>query len=122
MPRPQKKRQVCSMPKNSVFFPADAFYGESIVMTVDEYETVRLIDLEGYTQEDCAASMGVARTTIQGIYAQARKKLADALVNGKRLLITGGDYALCKRESCCGKRCCPKKRQGCWKMKTEEEK
>lgn len=64
-------------------------------MTVDEYETIRLIDLEGFTQEECAQQMNVARTTVQGIYARARKKIAHMLVNGSPLLIEGGEYKLC---------------------------
>lgn len=74
-------------------------------MAVDEYETIRLIDLQGFTQEECAKQMEVARSTVQGIYEGARKKLADALVNGKMLLIQGGDYLLCDglEETCpCG--------------------
>jgi len=86
-----------------------------VVMAVDEYETIRLIDLVGYTQEECAAQMHIARTTVQGIYNEARKKLADALVNGKVLYIEGGDFALCEGESVpCGKKCekfCCKKRK-----------
>ena len=49
--------------------------------------------------------MNVARTTVQGIYNDARKKVADSLVNGKVLLIEGGEYRLCegKEEHCrCG--------------------
>ncbi len=75
-------------------------------MSVDEYETIRLIDWEGFTQEECAEQMDVARTTVQGIYFDARKKLSDALVNGKNLLIQGGRYRLCEdREKGCGRGC-----------------
>jgi predicted DNA-binding protein (UPF0251 family) len=64
-------------------------------MGVDEYEAIRLIDFEGFTQEECAARMNIARTTVQGIYETARKKLADTVVNGKILHIAGGEYRLC---------------------------
>jgi predicted DNA-binding protein (UPF0251 family) len=52
-------------------------------MTIDEYETIRLIDLEKLTQEECATQMNISRTTVQGIYDVARKKIAESLVNGK---------------------------------------
>lgn len=88
---------MCGLPQINRFGPMsgnrDLF--ETIIMEVDEYETIRLIDLEGFTQEQCADQMNIARTTIQGIYSEARKKLADSLVNGKMLLIEGGDYKLC---------------------------
>ena len=65
-------------------------------MTLDEYEAIRLMDLENLQQEQAAAQMGVARTTVQLIYNNARRKLADCLVNGKRLVISGGNYRLCE--------------------------
>ena len=104
MPRPRKWRKVCCLPDNSRFGPLDspANTENFIHMTVDEYETIRLIDLEGLTQEECAGHMNIARTTVQGIYNEARKKVAQSLVNGKGLLIKGGEYQLCDGQ---GKAC-----------------
>ncbi len=82
MPRPRKCRRVCAMPKSSHFGPLNGSCCGEVVMTVDEYETLRLIDLAGYTQEECAAQMGVARTTVQGVYNDARRKVAE--VPGRR--------------------------------------
>lgn len=97
MARPRKRRRVCTLPEVNTFGPVDIWenISESIIMTVEEYETIRLMDLEGLNQEECADIMGVARSTIQRIYDDARKKLADSLVNGKILKIEGGDYKLC---------------------------
>ncbi len=96
MPRPRKWRRVCCLPESDSFGPLGPRppQGE-VVMTVDEYEAVRLIDLEGLNQESCAEKMRIARTTVQSIYAAARRKVAEALVNGRRLRIAGGDYQLC---------------------------
>ena len=106
MPRPRKCRRVCCLPNNGSFGPLGKQESlETVIMSVDEYETIRLIDQLGFTQEECAEQMKVARTTVQGIYNDARKKLADVLVNAKGLVIRGGDYTLCesKEESCgCG--------------------
>lgn len=97
MPRPKKWRKVCHMPDNAEFAPVGADFrrGDALVMSVDEYEAIRLIDHEGFTQEECAGHMKIARTTVQLIYNEARKKLSVALVDGKPLVITGGEYTLC---------------------------
>ena len=109
MPRPKKWRMVCCLPPVKEFAPVDApcLSDEVVVMTVDEYETIRLIDQAGLTQEECAAQMGVARTTVQAIYAAARAKLADCLVNGRELRLAGGDFEVCGAcGGCgCGRRC-----------------
>ncbi|AFL99999.1 MULTISPECIES: DUF134 domain-containing protein [Desulfitobacterium] len=117
MPRPMKWRKVCCLPESNRFGPLD-FNAEDknhVRMTVDEYETIRLIDLEGFTQEECAKKMNIARTTVQGIYIEARKKLAESLVNGKVLLIEGGEYRLCDGlGNGCGQGCHKRRRRmGC---------
>lgn len=67
----------------------------TVVLTMDEYEAIRLIDFEAYTHEQCAKQMDISRTTATEIYESARYKLADSLVNGKTLVISGGQYRLC---------------------------
>lgn len=96
MPRPRKCRRVCHFPQTLDFVPVGNAEKQSpVILTIDEYETIRLIDLNGFSQEECSEYMRVARTTVQLIYATARKKLADMLVNGLPLRIEGGDYQLC---------------------------
>ena len=90
MPRPIRRRKIERLPVYRSFSPDDVTAVESIRMTVDEFEALRLLDGEGITQEACAARMHIARTTVTAIYDSARKKIADVLVHGKRLLITGG--------------------------------
>lgn len=108
MSRPRKWRQVCGLPEIDVFGPRGPKANlRQIVMTVEEYESIRLIDYEGLTQEECADLMKVARTTVQRIYFDARKKLSEVLVEGAVLRIEGGDYKL--REDTehhhCGRSC-----------------
>ena len=80
-------------------------------MTVDEYETIRLIDKENFSQEECGKYMHIARTTVQQIYDNARKKLAEVVVDGKVLKIEGGDYRVCDgAETTCECGGCPKHR------------
>ena len=92
MPRPFRCRRIEQLPVYRSFSPDDITAAESVQMTVDEFEALRLLDDEGLTQEACASRMNIARTTVTAIYDSARKKVADALVNGKRLLITGGHF------------------------------
>ena len=107
MARPRKSRKVCHFPKSLAFSPAAHGVGENAVnLTVDEYETIRLIDLEGFSQEACGEWMGIARTTVQMIYTSARKKLAQMLVEGRSLQIAGGDYRLCDGAQNCSQDLC----------------
>lgn len=113
MVRPRKWRKVCCMPGKNRFGPLDDSNENCFVsMTLEEYETIRLIDYEGFTQERCAMQMKVARTTVQAIYSEARKKLARVLVEGKKLYIIGGNYQLCEgNEDFCECGGCYKHRQ-----------
>lgn len=101
MPRKVKCRKVCHYPQTLEFLPQNnnAQELEPIVLTVDEYEAIRLIDRRGMSQEQCAAFMQIARTTVQRIYETARKKLADFVVEGRPLRIEGGDFRLCNGSS-----------------------
>lgn len=118
MPRPKKCRRICALPRCSSFGPLEGERSEPVGMALEEYEAIRLIDLLGCTQEECARQMGVARSTVQQVYDQARRKLAQALVEGRRLVISGGDYMLCAQaEECAGRDCarrdCGRRRCGC---------
>ena len=93
MARPVRCRRITAYPANWVFTP-DQKTEDSVVLQLDEYETIRLIDHLQRTQEECAAEMNVSRATVAGIYENARRKLADALVNGKQIRIGGGVYRM----------------------------
>ena len=95
MARPRKSRMVSCLPVNTEFLPAKPGSPEAVILTVDEYEAIRLIDSEHFSQEKCAEAMEVARTTVQQIYDSARKKIARALVYGRAIKIEGGEYRLC---------------------------
>ena len=100
MPRPKKCRRICDYPQTPSFIPAEMPEPmDAVILTLEEYETIRLIDKEGLSQEQCGDFMQVARTTVQQIYSSARKKLADVLVDGLPLRIEGGDFALCSGNS-----------------------
>jgi predicted DNA-binding protein (UPF0251 family) len=104
MPRPTKCRKVCHFPEVQEFVPKGTEEEKMpVILTIDEYETIRLIDKEGMSQEQCCEWMQIARTTVQKIYDTARKKLATALVEGRPLKIEGGQFRLCQGEySDCG--------------------
>ncbi len=107
MPRPFKPRRVKAMPQVTYFKPSGIPMSclEEIVLAVDELEALRLKDLEGLEQYECAARMNVAQSTLQRILVGAREKVARAIVEGKALRIQGGAYALE------GERRCPRCRR-----------
>lgn len=113
MPRSAKCRRVCHMPDHCRFSPERPGQKEPVVLAVEEYEAIRLMDFLGLTQEEAAARMDVARATVQRIYAGARRKLAVFLVEGRPLRISGGSYALCRRAN----GCLSQQQKGCDHMK-----
>ena len=102
MPRPQRCRKVCNEPEYSTFFPAGVASGEPVTLTVDEFEVIRLVDLEQLTHSQAAVRMEISRTTATEIYNAARVKIADCIVNGRPLAVMGGNYKLCGGGKCCG--------------------
>jgi predicted DNA-binding protein (UPF0251 family) len=79
---------------------------EQVSLTVDELEAIRLADLEGLYQEKAAQRMNVSRQTFGRIIEAAHKKIADALVHGKALSITGGSIEVALSEVAAPGRAC----------------
>ncbi len=112
MPRPRRCRRVCAEPTIEKFLPHPDEGRPCVILNVDEYEALRIIDLEKRSHEECAAQMEISRTTATEIYEKARFKVADAIVNAKPLVITGGHYRICLGENCTN---CPGARHAkCW--------
>ena len=96
MVRPQKHRRVAFNPEISYFKPRGIpmFDLEEVRLTVDHREAIRLSDLLGMSHEDAGRRMGVSRATFGRIVQQARKAVADALINGKAINVEGGNYKI----------------------------
>jgi len=103
MPRPCACRRVRGSPKSDYFKPIGVPLTslEEITLTLDEYEAVRLADLESLYHEEAAEKMRVSRQTFGNIIAAARKKVADSLINGKALKIEGGAVQMMERRFLC---------------------
>lgn len=92
MPRPKKQRNICAYPDYWSFAPDLDKSNDTVILSLDEFESIRLIDYLHKTQEQCAAQMNISRTSVTAIYNTARNKIASALIEGKRIIISGGDY------------------------------
>jgi predicted DNA-binding protein (UPF0251 family) len=94
MPRPQKSRRVAYLPDVTYFKPAGIPMVKSgeVRLSIEEAEAIRLKDLENLEQEQAAEQMNVSRPTFQRVLASGRRKVADALLNGKALKIEGGNF------------------------------
>ena len=71
------------------------------ILTIDEFEAIRLRDYEGLDQNEAAKKMGISQPTFQRLYESARGKIADVLVNGKALKIEGGPFRFMGRGKGC---------------------
>jgi predicted DNA-binding protein (UPF0251 family) len=96
LPRPLKCRFVGREPRFRFFKPRGVSLDEleEVVLTVDELESIRLADLEGFYQERAAGEMDVSRQTFGNIINSAHRKVAEAIVLGKAVRIEGGFYAM----------------------------
>lgn len=106
MPRPRRFRWVSAQPTSTYFKPRGIPLAalEEVRLTIEEHEAMRLADLEGLHQEEAADRMKVSRATFGRIVASSRKKIADALVNGKAIRVEGGDFVIAGPHTCydCG--------------------
>ncbi len=102
MARPFKCRHIASIPGVTYFKPAGIPLRvlEENRLTMEEIEAIRLRDLERLEQEECAQKMVISRATFQRVLASARRKIADSLISGKALRISGGNYELKDTVSC----------------------
>lgn len=130
MPRPRHCRRVWQLPQANYYKPRGIPLSvlEEVTLTVDEFEAIRLTDLEGLYQADAADKMNISRQTLGRVLESAHKKIADALVNGKALLIKGGPIEIITessgdaqahrfRHGCGGRR----RRQGQFNRKREQK-
>ncbi|MEA3312094.1 MAG: DUF134 domain-containing protein [candidate division WOR-3 bacterium] len=103
MPRPRKYRMIQSEFGISFFGPKGVPMRELelVSLTHEEVEALRLADLEGFYQEEAAQAMGVSRATFGRVLDSARRKLVDALINGKGIQVKGGAYSIADRPVTC---------------------
>ena len=98
MPRPRTQRRIRAMPRVNYFKPIGIPMTqlEEVILTIDEFEAVRLVDLEEMEQSKAAKKMNVSQPTFSRILGVAHKKIADSIINGKALRVEGGQYMLTK--------------------------
>ena len=96
-------RRVGFIPPITYFKPVGVRLAQSqeICLAVEEAEAIRLKDLEGLEQEECAQRMNVSRATFARVLNLARQKVADALLNGKAIRIEGGNFEMAVRRFRC---------------------
>jgi len=103
MGRIPKWRRVAFIPEITYFKPVGVSLRtlDKVRLSVEEAEAIRLKDLEGLEQEECAQRMSISRPTFHRVLESARSKLADALLNGKAIRIKGGNFEMAMRRFRC---------------------
>ncbi|WP_159517445.1 DUF134 domain-containing protein [Sunxiuqinia indica] len=102
MPRKKRQRRLLAPPSVkgfSVFGPKNR--AQQVVLFFEEYEAIKLLDYDNLTQEEAAVCMDVSRPTLTRIYESARNKVAQAMVEGKDLIIRGGNFQFDENWYCC---------------------
>lgn len=96
MVRPRLCRRVRFSPDVTYFKPRGVPMRnlQETVLGIEEFEAVRLKDLEGLEQEECARKMNISQPTFHRLITLARKKIADAIINGKAIKIEGGSFRI----------------------------
>lgn len=94
MPRPYSSKRVCCEPNVDYFKPRGVPMGkiQSVDLQVEELEAVKLCDMEGISQESASGRMGISQPTLSRLLASGRKKLAEGIVMGRAIRISGGNY------------------------------
>ena len=94
------RRWISQLPDNIVQERAyDRLEPNSVCLSIDEIEIIRLIDLENLTQLEAAARVGISRKTLWNDLQRSRRKVAHALVHGHPICIAGGDFKLRKNDT-----------------------
>lgn len=103
MPRPRKCRRIAFMPGINYYKPAGVplRFLDEVCLSFEEIEAVRLKDLEDLDQEQSAGRMNISRSTFQRVLESARRKIADALLNGKAIRIEGGNFEILPQRYVC---------------------
>lgn len=104
-PRPRIPRRIWFEPGVTFYKPAGVPMAgmPEVILTMEEFESIRLKDYEDQNQTEAAKKMGVSQPTFQRLYESARRKIADAIVNGKAIRIEGGHFRMMRRRGGMGR-------------------
>ncbi len=96
-------RRVHNLPRVNYFKPSGVTSAQlqEVILSIEEAEAIRLKDLEGLEQEECAQKMKISRSTFARELNSGRKKIADAMTNGKAISIYGGNFEMTERRFRC---------------------